>query len=59
MFYTIYLLHEATLKDIRPAEMTWTIARLPFLHSTLKRSNRLQTFHMGWNKLPNFWCKMG
>ena len=46
-------------KDIRPVYPTWTIIRLPFIYSSFKRSNSLQTSHMGWNKLLNFWCKMG
>ena len=47
ILHTIYLLHEAKLKDIRPACTTWTITWLPFLYSTFKRRNKLQIFQIG------------
>ena len=47
MLHTIYLLHKANLKDI--GDM---YNRSGSIYCIAKRSNRSQTFQIGWNKLP-------
>ena len=47
MLHAIYLLHKANLKDI--GDM---YNRSGSIYCIAKRSNRSQTFQIGWNKLP-------